>query len=139
MKRGAHRHHQFDPLGDRGQCRRRGPRIQRRRFYALDVVEVELGDQRQVEADLFAALREPFHVPPTRLHVFVFHVAQPPAENGKPVAVSHRGPPLAETCSPRFASWRCASAMRKSASRAYGLKPMTRTGSATKLESAFTS
>src|ERR1700687_3892400 len=139
MERWPHGHHQFDSLGHRGQCRRRGPRIQRRRFGAFDVVEIELRDQRQVESNLLAALRKPLHVCPAYLHVFVFHVAQPPAEHGKTVAVSHRAPPLTTARSGRFAWCFCASVMRKSANRAYGLKPMTRTGSATKLESAFTS
>src|SRR5260370_17121356 len=136
MKRGALRPHYSDPRDHRGQCRRRGPRIRRGLFTALVVVEVELGDKRLVDADLFAALREPFHVPPTRLHVFVFHVAQPPAENGKPVAVSHRGPPLAATRSPRFASCRCTSASRKSPSRASGSKPIPPTGPAPKWKTA---
>src|SRR5467141_5113211 len=139
MKSRPYRHHQFDSLGYRGQCRRRGPGIKRRGFGALDIVEIELRDQRQVESNLLAALRKPLHVRPAYLHVFVFHIAQPAAENGKPVAVSHRGPPLTTARSGRLAWCFCASVMRKSASRAYGLKPMTRTGSATKLESAFTS
>ena len=118
MKRRPHRHHQLDSLRHRGQCRCRGPRIQRGRFDALDVIEVELGNQCQVKTNLLAALRKLLHVHPARLHVFVFYVAQPAAEDGEPVAVSHRGPPPAATRSLRFASCRCASAIRKSASRA---------------------
>src|SRR6266850_3681866 len=139
MKRRAHRHHQFNSLRHRSQRCCRGPRIQRWRFNAFDVVEVQLRNQREIKANLFAALRELLHVRPARLHLLVFDVTQPPAENRQPVPVSHRGPPLAATRSLRPASCRWASAIKKSVSRAYGLKPTTRTGSATKFESAFTS
>src|SRR6266403_2622772 len=139
MKCWAHSHHQFNSVRYRSQRRCRGPRIQRRRFNAFNVVEIQLRDQRQVETNLFAALSELLYVRPARFHVFVFHIAQPPAENRQPVPVSHRGPPLVATRSPRLASCRSASEIKKSASRAYGLKPTTRTGSATKFESAFTS
>ncbi len=104
MERRSHRHHQFDPFGYRGQRRCCGPGVQRRRLDALNIIEVELGNQRKIKANLFAPLRKLLHVLPVRLHVFVFDVAQPAAENGKPVAVSHRGPPLAATCSFRFDS-----------------------------------
>ena len=47
----------------------------------------------KVAPQLFAALRQPFHIRPARLHVFVFHIAQPSAEHRKPVAVSHECAP----------------------------------------------
>ena len=103
MERRSHRHHQFDPFGHRGQRRRGGPRVQRRRLDSLDVVEIEFRDQRQVEAYLLAPLGEPLHIRPAYFHIFMFDVAQPAAKNGKPVAVSHRGPPPATTRSPRLA------------------------------------
>src|SRR6266851_6714522 len=117
MKRRPHRHHQFDPFGHRRQRRRRRPRVQRRRFDALDIVEIQFRDQRQVKTNLLALLRELLYVGPAYFHVLVFDVAQPAAENGKPIPVSHRGPPPTATRSPRFASWRWASAIKKSASR----------------------
>src|SRR5256886_13680118 len=58
MKGGTDSDHQFDSLRDCGQRRSRRPSIQRIRFHTFDVVEVQFGDQRQVEADLFAARSE---------------------------------------------------------------------------------
>ena len=81
--------HQFLCLGHGGQGRRRGPGIQAGRVRALDVVEVEFGDQRQVEPDLLGADGQPLGVVPGRRHVLVFHVPQPAAEDGHPVAVAH--------------------------------------------------
>ena len=118
MERRPHRYHQFNFFRDSSQRRSRGPSVQRIRFYALDVVQIQLGDKRDVEADLFAALRQPLHIRPACLHVFVFHVAQPSAENRQPISVSHRGPPVEATRSACLASWPCASEIRKSASRA---------------------
>src|SRR5262249_30540013 len=101
----------------------RGPRIERRRFRAFDVVEIEFGDERQVVSDLLAASRETADVVPARLHAFVFHVSQPTAENREPITVAHR----------------VTSSSRKSTSLTCGSKPMTCGASATKLESALMS
>ena len=98
VERRPHGDHVFQSLGDGGEGGGGGPGVERRRLLALDVVEVQLGDQRQVVADLLAALGQPLGVVPRRRHVLVFDVAQPAAEDGEPVAVSHfRRPPSAET------------------------------------------
>ena len=76
----------------RGHCRkrRRGrPGVERGLLDALDVVEVQLGDQRQVPAGLLAALGEALHIVPARLHPLVGDVAQPAAEHRHPVAEPH--------------------------------------------------
>src|ERR1700694_4031683 len=104
MERRTDGNHQFDALCHCSKRRRRGPCIQRWCFDALDVVEIELGDQRQTEPELFAALREPPYIGPAHFHIFVFDVAKPAAKNGEPVAISHRGTPLASTRSVRLAS-----------------------------------
>src|SRR6266478_1390013 len=144
MKCRTHCNHQLDVFGYRRKCGGGGPRVKRWGFHSLNVIQIQFGDQREIETNLFTALRQPLHIRPAGLHVFVLDVAQPTAKNGKPVSVSHRRAPLAtgfssrpESC--RAASWRIASSIRKSASRAYGSNPITRTGSATKFESAFTS
>src|SRR5262249_53787921 len=103
---------------NRSQRGRRGQRIQRIRFHTFNVVEIQFGDQRHVEADLFASLRESLYIRPSRLHIFVLDVAQPSAEDGQPISVPHRGPPVTATRSVCCVSWRIASAIRKSASRA---------------------
>src|SRR5215472_7283960 len=118
MKSRPHRHHEFEAFGDRRQRRRGGPRVEGVRFHALDVVQIELGDERNVEPDLLAALREALYVSPGCWHVFVFDVAQPPAKNGQPVSIPHRGPPVTTTRSACLDSRGCASAIKKSASRA---------------------
>src|SRR5258708_5544467 len=123
MKCGTHSHHQFQRPGNGGEGRGRGPRVQRRRLGAFDVVEVEFGDQREVEANLFAAAGQPADVVPGDRHVFFFDVAQPAAEDGEPVSVSHYA----------------ASFSRKSTSFSNGLKPITRGPSATKFERALMS
>src|SRR5436309_15476400 len=89
MKRRPHGHHQLESLGDGGERGRRRPGIERGRVDALDVVEQELGDQREVVADLLAALRQTPYVLPRRLHALVVDVPQPAAEDGEPVAISH--------------------------------------------------
>jgi hypothetical protein len=50
MEIGPDGDHQLDRLGDRGERRGGGPGIERRLLDALDVVQIELGDQRQVPA-----------------------------------------------------------------------------------------
>src|SRR6185295_4444857 len=82
-------HHQFECVSDSGERSRGGPRVERRSFDALDVVEIEFGDQCQVVADLLAATSQTADVIPTRFHSFVFDVSQPTAENREPVTVAH--------------------------------------------------
>src|ERR1043165_4013675 len=123
MKSRTHRHHQLEPVGNSGERRGSGPRIERRSFDSLDIVQVELGDQRQVMAELLAAFSQAADVAPARFHSFVFHISQPTAENREPVTVAHR----------------LTSSSRKSTSLACGSKPITRVASATKFESALTS
>src|ERR1051326_9242156 len=81
-------------LGGRGERGRGGPRVQRWRFHAFYVIQIQLGNQREVKTDLLAPLRQLFHILPSRLHVFVFNVAQPSAKNWKPVSISHLCAPL---------------------------------------------
>src|ERR1700752_2333899 len=123
MKRWTHGDHQLECRGNCGERRGGGPRIKRRRVDALDIVEIEFGNQRQIVAKLFAPARELADVVPTRFHSLVFDISQPTAENREPVTVAHR---LISSC-------------RKSTSRACGSKPITRGASATKFESALMS
>ncbi len=81
--------HQFEPLRDGREGRRRAPGVECGRVGALDVVEVQFGDEGQIVADLLAAAGEPAHVIPRGRHAFVFDVAEPTAENGEPIAVAH--------------------------------------------------
>src|SRR5262245_20596183 len=123
MKSWTHSDHQLERVSDGCECRRGGPRIERRSFDTLDVVEIEFGDQSQVITDLFTRLRQTADVSPARFHTFVFHVSQPTAENREPVTVAHR----------------LTSSSKKSTSLACGSKPITRSASATKFESALMS
>ncbi len=123
MKRRAHRHHQLEPLGHRRQRGRRRPGVQRRRIRSLDVVEVELGDEREIESRPFTRTRELPHIRPLGLHPLVLNVAQPPAENRQPISEAHQR----------------ASFSMKSTSHSTGSNPTTRGASATKLESALMS
>ena len=75
MKGRAHSDHQLQTFSNRREGRRRGPRVERWRFDAFDVVEIQLGDQRQIETNLFAAPREAAVVFPGRLHPFVIDVS----------------------------------------------------------------
>ena len=125
MKRGTHGDHQFERFGDGGERRGGGPGVERRRVDAFDVVQIQLGDQREVEADLFAALREPLDVFPGRFHVFVVDVAQPTAET--------------PASSIRMRIRRASFSEESPTRRAKGSKPTTRAASATKFESALTS
>ena len=90
MERRAHGDHQFEPFRDRRQGCGRAPGVERGGVGALDVVEVQLGDEGQVVADLFAAARQPADVVPRGFHALVLHVAKPAAEDGEPIAVAHR-------------------------------------------------
>ncbi len=125
MESRTHGHHQLEPVGHRRQRRGSGPGVQRGRVRSLDVVEIELGDQREVETRPFTRAREPADVRPLRLHALVLDVAQPPAENRQPISEAHQRAPL------------CCS--RKSTRRANGSNPTTRGASATKLDSALMS
>src|SRR6185437_3953081 len=88
-KRRPHGDHDLEPLSHRGERCRRGPRIERRRVDSLDVVEQQLGNERDVVADLLTPLRQASHIVPRRLHSLLFDVSQPAAEDGEPVAVFH--------------------------------------------------
>ncbi len=89
MERWPHGNHDLELFRDRREGGGRRPRVERRRVDPLDVVEQQLGDQREVVADLFAALRKTSHVVPRRRHPLMLDVAQPTAEDGEPVSVSH--------------------------------------------------
>ena len=89
---GPDRDHQLDPLRHRRQRRRGRPGVERRLLDALDVVEVELGDQAQVPARLLAPQGEPADIVPARLHPLVLDVAQPAAEDRHPVTEPHHLP-----------------------------------------------
>src|SRR5205085_4459916 len=107
MESGPHGHHQFESLGYSSQRRGRRPGIERRRFGSLDVIQVQLGNQGEIKSDFFAATGEAAYILPTRLHVFVFNVAEPPAKHWKPISVAHHA----------------ASFSRKSTRRVKGSKP----------------
>ena len=89
MEGRADRHHQLELGGDRGERRRGRPGVQGGRLDPLDVVEVQLGEQGHVEADLLATLGKTADVVPGRRHALVGDVAQPPAEDRQPVAEAH--------------------------------------------------
>lgn len=79
-----------DAIDVRRQRGGRRPRIERGRIEALDVVEKQLGDQREIVADLFTATREALYIRPTRLHVLVGHVATSSAGHRPPIAAAHQ-------------------------------------------------
>src|SRR5262249_7664784 len=83
------RDHQLQAARDCGQCGRRGPRVERGRLHTFNVVQIQFRDQREIVADLLAAPRQAAHVIPRRVHPLVGDIAQPSAEYGKPVTVSH--------------------------------------------------
>jgi hypothetical protein len=87
---GADRQHQFQPLGDGGDRRGQGPGVDAGRAVALDVVEVELGDQGEVEAVPLAVDGQVAQVRPVDRHLLVGDVAQPAAEDRHPVSVAHQ-------------------------------------------------
>src|SRR6202142_3325298 len=90
MKRGADGDHELERICDSGERGGGGPGNERRCINALDVVEIQLGDEREVEADFFAAASEVRNISPRGLHLLVFHIAQPAAENGEPESVAHQ-------------------------------------------------
>ncbi len=134
VKRRPDGDHDLELVGDRRQRRGRAPGVERRRLRAFDVVQVQLGDEREVEADLLAAPRQTTDVLPRRFHRLVVDVPQPAAEDGKPISETHHTTP-AVAGTPAAAS----SASSQSASRANGSKPRMRVPSATKFESALMS
>ena len=75
MKSWAYGDHQLQTFGNRRERRRRGPRVERWRLDAFDVVEIQLGDQRKIETNLFAAPCEAAVVFPSRLHPFIVDVS----------------------------------------------------------------
>src|SRR5215475_8822400 len=93
MKCGANGNHELDTFGDCGKRGGGGPSVERGRFDSFDVVEIEFRDEREIKADLFAALREAFYVRPRGFHAFVGNVAEPATKNGEPVTESHRAAP----------------------------------------------
>src|SRR5438309_197902 len=102
-----------------------GPGIQRGRFRSLDVIDIQLGDEREIETRPLARAREPADIGPLGFHALVLDIAQPPAEHRQPISEAHqRVPP-------------CSS--RKSTRRAKGSNPTTRGASATKLDKALMS
>ncbi len=154
MKRRPHRHHQLQLLRHRSQRSRRRPRIQRRSVHTLNVVQIQLSNQRQVIPNLLRPLRQVANILPARLHPLVVHIAQPSAKHRQPESVSHsRLCRLTPRCwlnhSPTPASSRCtparrsftifASASSQSANFANGSNPTTFGPSATKFDSALMS
>ena len=91
MKGRTNRDHELEPLGHGRECRRRGPRVERRRVDPLDVIEKQLGEQRDVETDRLASRGESLDVVPGRFHPFVGDVSEPSAEHRHPVPVPHAG------------------------------------------------
>ena len=85
----THGDHELESLGDGGEGGGGAPCVEGGRIGALDVVEKELGDEREIEAQLFTSLRELSCVGPARVHALVVHVAEPATKHGKPVAESH--------------------------------------------------
>ena len=86
---GADRDHELELAGDGGERGGGGHGVEGVGFDAFDVVEVELGDEGQVVAEVFGARAEVANVVPGGGHVFVVDVAEPSAEDGKPEAVAH--------------------------------------------------
>src|SRR5947209_4675591 len=123
MKCWPHRHHQLQLSGYRCQSCGCGPGVQRWRFRALNVIEIEFSNEGEIEANLLTAPGKMADIVPACLHVFVFHVPQPAAKDRKPISVTHYA----------------ASVSRNSASLVKGLNPITRGPSATKLERALMS
>jgi hypothetical protein len=91
---GPHREHQLQALGDGGDGGREGPAVERGRSGALDVVEVELGDEREVIAERLGAHGEVAHVVPGGRHVLVLDIAQPAAEDWHPESEAEAFRPL---------------------------------------------
>jgi len=86
---GSYGDHQLLLCSDSGQGGGCGPGVEGGGLFAFDIIEIELGDEGEVEADLFAADGELFYIVPGGGHVLFFYVAQPAAEDGHPVSVSH--------------------------------------------------
>ena len=89
MIRGPDCDHQLQALRHRRQRRRRRPGIEARRVHALDVVEVQLGDERQVKPDLLRAHRQLLRIVPRSVHVLIVHIPQPAAKHRQPVSIAH--------------------------------------------------
>src|SRR5437016_14337096 len=123
MEGGPHGHHQFQPLGYSGQRCGGGPCIQGRRFRTLNVIQVQLGYEREIKTDFFTATGQPADIVPAYVHVFVFNVAQPTAKDREPISVTHHA----------------ASFSRKSTNRVKGSNPTRLGPSDTKLERALMS
>jgi len=74
MKRRPHGNHQLESVCDGGQGRGGGPGVERRRFGALDVVEIQLGDQREIESRALTRPRQPPNIGPFGCHPLVLDV-----------------------------------------------------------------
>src|ERR1700746_3805166 len=84
-----HCDHQLDARCHRGKRSGSRPGIEGRLLDTLDVVEIELGDEAEIPAGLFAPLSEPFHIVPAFPHSLVGNVPKPTAEDGHPIAEPH--------------------------------------------------
>src|SRR5438552_1398515 len=120
-----HRHHQLETVSDRGERGGGGPGIQRGRARSFDIVEIQFGDEREIETRPLARAREPADIGPLGFHALVLDIAQPAAEYRQPVSEAHQRVP------PRSS--------RKSTRRAKGSNPTTRGASATKLDNSLMS
>ena len=89
MERRPHCDHQLQFARHRRQRRGRRPRIQRVGLHTLDVVQVQLRDQRQVIAQRLGLHGQLAHILPRGGHLLIVDVTQPPAEDWKPKAISH--------------------------------------------------
>ncbi len=100
MKRWADGDHQLQALGHGGKRGSSRPGVERRRFNALDIVQVKLGDQCQVVTELLGTAGQPARIDPARFHLFIVQIAKPAAEDGKPKAVAHPLTPSTRRSSP---------------------------------------
>ena len=138
MKRRPHRHHQLQLLRHRRQCRRRRPGIQRIRLNPLNIVQVQLRNQRKVIPNLLRPLAQRRAVLPARLHPLIVKIAKPSPKYRQPESIPHQYPTPAATSA--FASIAAfCSASSQSTSLTNGSNPTTFFPSATKLLSAFVS
>ena len=85
----ADRRHELEARRERGERGRRRPRLEAIGLGAFDVVEVQLGDERDVPARVVGADREVALVVERRGHALVLDVAQPSAEDRHPEAETH--------------------------------------------------
>ena len=89
---GPDRGEDLEVLGDRGDGRGERPGLEARRLGALAVVEVELGHERELEAEAVGEGAHRLHVLPGGGHALVLHIAEEAAVHRGPVAESHVSP-----------------------------------------------